>query len=728
MTKVLLTSEEINETHLRFAEIKALCSFGLSSDEMIKLDQAFEMALNSQPNQRRLSGEPYLYHSLSVARIVIEEFHMGGISVVCALLHDALKYSDIKIEEIYDRFGKTVGDIIKGLARIESLYSRKATLHADNYIKLLLNLSNDVRIILVKLADRLDNMRTLEVVDPETRKQVAIETSRLYAPIAHRLGLYNVKNELEELSMKFSEPEIYNSIHKKLQATEKDRNTYINKFTEPLSKALLQEGMAFNLKKRIKSVSSIWRKMQVQKVEFDEVYDLFAIRIILESKPERKKDDCWKAYSIVTNLYQPNPNRLRDWISSPKESGYESLHTTVIGPDGKWVEVQIRTRRMDEIAEKGFAAHWKYKEKSKTEDSGNWLLKVRDILENPVFEPDRIDDAKKELYSDKIFAFTPQGDLKKLNNGDTILDFAFQIHSKVGYSCTGAKVNGRIVSLKYKILNGDTIEILTSKNQRPKQDWLKWVNSTRTISKIKRALKEDIFRQADEGKEFLKKKLSQWKIDFDDQVLLKLQKFADCEEPVALYQKIANEEISIQEIKQFLADNLRDEKLHSTHLPEIKPYVPTEKIHSEGIRLVVDHNPEIREYLFAKCCNPIQGEPVFAFVTVNKGITIHRMNCPNAPQMKMRFNYRVLSAEWRKDTEISTILKLNILGSDRIGILNSITNVISSELNVNMVNLSVRKQDGNFVADIDLQIEKQLSADSIVEKLRRIPGIKKVSR
>ncbi|MBU0764441.1 MAG: RelA/SpoT family protein, partial [Bacteroidetes bacterium] len=706
-----------------------ICSRTLNENELQVIRKAFYLSLSVHKDMRRISGEPYIYHSLEVARIVIEEMNLGGVSVVCALLHDVTKYTDISADRIRSEFGPVTGDIINGLARIEGLYTQKVTLHADNFIRLLLNLANDVRIILVKLADRLHNMRTLAVLAPEKQKKVAIETSHLYAPIAHRLGLYNIKTELDELSMKYSEPEIYHSIEKKLVETEADRTKYINRFIAPIRKELDNHGFRYDIKGRSKSVHSIWRKMKQQQVEFNEVYDLFAIRLILDSSPEDEKEDCWKVYSLITNLYQPNPKRLRDWISAPKNSGYESLHTTVIGPEGRWVEVQIRTLRMDEVAEKGHAAHWKYKKTAGEEETGEWLAKIREILENPQPETHRLDEAKGELYSESIFVFTPQGDLKKLSSGATVLDFAYAVHTRVGDTCTGAKVNDRIVPLKHKLTNGDQVEILTSKNQKPKQDWLKWVSGPRSKSKIKRALKDIKFREAESGKDLLKKKLRQLKIGFNDENIQKLVRHFRLSDPVELYQYFATEKIDSGFLKDLLVSPVMEENLASVLRPEIDRLQKSKTWTGSGSLLVIDDNPGLTDYCLARCCSPGPGAGIFGFVTVKKGITIHRKDCPNAVQMRGKYPYRMIKAEWATEKQASDFLtSIRIIGKDEVGMLNTISSVISNDMKVNMRSLNVRSEGRNFMGEIELLIHDDAYLDVLIRKLQKIKGVQKVVR
>ncbi|PLW99086.1 MAG: RelA/SpoT family protein [Marinilabiliales bacterium] len=721
-----LTTRDREQIIEHFNSLKELC-LTFSEDDQLEIQKAFNMAYDAHEDTRRLSGEPYIVHSIEVAKILRSELNLESTSVICGVLHDITKYTSVELDEIQDQFGEAASHIIAGLKKIEGLYTQKASLHADNFIKLLLNLSNDVRIILVKLADRLHNMRTLWAVDMDVQEKVALETKKLYAPIAHRLGLYRIKVELEELSMKYSESDIYHSIQNKLKETRDDLDEYIQKFISPINKELDKQGFKFDIKGRVKAISSIWKKMQAQEVDFSEVYDLFAIRIILHSKPEKEKDDCWKVYSIITNKYQPNPKRLRDWISAPKSSGYESLHTTVLGPENKWVEVQIRTQRMDEIAEKGYAAHWIYKKTGSQDDRAGWLHQIREILEKPQPEVKKISEAKEELYSDKIFVFTPQGDLIALAAGATVLDFAYAVHTKVGHTCTGAKVNNTIVPLKHVLSNGEQVEILTGKNQKPKLDWLNWVSSPRSKAKIKRALKDIEYQQAETGRDILKHKLGQINIAFNDEVVKKLIKHFNRENQHDLYQAIATDKITLSELKEAIVDDKPQKSLP----PIVKrTAAKTSDIHKTNERhLVVDENPSIRDFQLAKCCKPIPGDKVFAFVTVNKGINIHRDNCPNAVQMKELYPYRILQADWQLVDETQDFIAfVKVSGSDKVGMLTEISQIISSEMNINMRNLSFTGEDDKFIGHIELFVKDQKHLDGLIARIKTIDGVEKVQR
>lgn len=722
-----LTKQEDIQVRTAFADLmeKHAKLFSAEEEEMVR--RAFALAVDSHLGMRRISGEPYVAHSISVARIVVEEMNLDAVSVVCALLHDVTKYTSIDLAEIDSAFDSKIQSVIKGLNKIEGLYTQRVSLHADSFIKLLLNLSSDVRIILIKLADRLDNMRTLEVVEPEIRKKVALETQLLYAPIAHRLGLYRIKTELEELSMKFSEPEIYRSIDSNLEQNRDELQDYIKSFINPIETELKKQGLKFEIKGRLKSISSIWKKMRKQQVEFSEVYDLFAIRIILDSIDEREKDECWRVYSIIANLYQPNPKRLRDWISAPKNNGYESLHTTVIGPKGRWVEVQIRSKRMDIIAEKGHAAHWKYKGGKAEGVKTSWLEEIRSILETPDVQSQRIDEAKGELYSSKIFVFTPLGDIKNLSEGATVLDFAYSVHSKVGDTCTGAKVNGKIVPIKHKLSNGDQIEILTSKNQHPKQDWLNIVSSPRAKAKIKRALKDIEYSQSVLGRDLIKYKLSQLKVEFSDAVIRKIYKHYNFENQHELYHAFATNRIQPSDIKDILNDTLKPVK-------EPPPVVLPKKKQEQHVLaadnlLLIDNDPEIRDFRMASCCNPLPGDPVFAFITVNKGITVHRNSCPNASQMRAHYSYRILPAQWGgSDLLDDVIVKLKLSGSDQLGMLNTLSGVIANDVKTNIKAINIQSKSDRFEGVIELFIKDKNHLDLVIQKIKKIKGIEKVIR
>jgi len=647
----------VTETNRRikiiYHDLLRLCSPFIRKKEIPKLRAAYELVLDFHKTDWEQTGEEHLYHSIEVAKIVLKELNLGITSVICALLHNVVDNEKISISDIRKKFGDEVAVIVEGYIKISDLKTEKISVHSENFRKLYLSLIKDIRVILIKLAHRLHDMRFYEELPGYKQEKFLQEVNHLYIPIAHRLGLYNIKTELEELWMRHTYPGIYTTIAKKIRNSRTKQKVFIQDFTRPIERELLKQKFDFEIKGRPKSTHSIWRKMKKQDVEFDEVYDLFAIRIIINTNKKKEKADCWRAYSIVTDIYQPNPKRLRDWISSPKASGYESLHTTVIGPSGKWVEVQLRSARMDEIAEQGLAAHWKYKEGGGKKGQEEWMNKIREVIESPESETlEKSKLSKIELYSDKIFVFTPEGDLKKLPKGSTILDFAYEIHTSVGNMCNGARVNNKIVPIRYILRNGDKVEIITSKNQKPKLDWLNFVNTNKAKSKIKRAIKEEKYQEAEIGKEMLRRKLRNRKIQFNDTIIDKLIKQYKLKSSVDLYYLIAIEKIDLADIKKLISEDTN--VALKTSEKEILAEPNKEIKHREDKNkdfMLIDDSIDNLNYELANCCNPIPGDAVFGFVTVGKGITIHRINCPNAAQLLSKYNYRVIDVKWRKTDE-----------------------------------------------------------------------------
>ncbi len=690
---------------------------------------AFEMAVEAHKEMRRKSGEPYIYHPIAVAQIVAEEIGLGTTSIICALLHDTVEDTDITLQDVEREFGKTVAKIIDGLTKLSGLHNKSSSQQAENFRKMLLTLTDDVRVILVKLADRLHNMRTLDSMAKEKQLKIASETQYLYAPLAHRLGLYAIKSELEDLAMKYLEPDLYKMIARKLRETKAKRDKFIRDFITPLKKELESQGFQFEIKGRPKSIFSIGNKIKKQNISFEEVYDLFAIRVILDSEGEQEKQDCWRVYSIVTDYYPPNPNRLRDWISTPKANGYESLHTTVMSPSGKWVEVQIRTRRMDELAEKGLAAHWKYK--TNTADSGldEWLEKIREALENP--EPNAlefIDDFKLQLYAKEIFIFTPKGDLIKLPGGSTALDFAFEIHSDLGAKCIGAKVNHKIVPLSYELQNGDQVEIITSNIQKPNPDWLKFVITAKAKSKIKQLLKENRRKEAEHGKEIFERKMRNARLEINGDVINKLLKHFRLQYAHDLYYMIAIEKIDWVTIKQVLSEDGIPEKRENRINESNFESVVKSRSGKNDEWLVIDDKIDRIDYSLANCCTPIPGDDIFGFITVSEGIKIHRVNCPNAVDLLSKYGYRVVKAKWTGQQEVSFLAGIRIEGIDDIGIISGISQVISNDLKVNMRSISVISNDGMFEGKLMVYVHDTRHLESLMKKLLTVKGVLKVSR
>ena len=702
----------------------------LQKGDKKEIRKAFDMALESHKDMRRKSGEPYIYHPIAVAQIAAEEIGLGTTSIVCALLHDVVEDTDITLEYIEREFGKKTAKIIDGLTKISGVFDTNSSLQAENFRKMLLTLADDVRVILIKLADRLHNMRTMDFMPRHKQLKIASETIYLYAPLAHRLGLYAIKSELEDLSMKYLEPETYKFIAKKLNEKKAERNMFIKKFVEPIDEIIHEQELIADVYGRPKSIHSIWNKMKKKNIPFEEVYDLFAIRIILDSAYENEKADCWKAYSIVTDLYRPNPDRLRDWVSSPKGNGYESLHTTVMGPRGQWVEVQIRTQRMNEIAEKGFAAHWKYKESSNDNGLDQWIQKVREMLNNPEANAlDFLDDFKMNLFSDEIFIFTPKGALIQLPLGATALDFAFEIHTDVGATCIGAKVNHKLVPISYKLQNGDQVEIITSSKQTPKEDWLNIVVTAKAKSKIKSSLKEEKRKIAEAGKEILERKLKSLKITYNTDNIQKISYFFKLPSTQELFVNVALGKIELKDIKEYLSSEKEIEN-RSPERPEnlTVDMVKTKMKGSENDILLIGEDLQKIDYTLAACCNPIPGDDVFGFVTVSEGIKIHRTNCPNAAQLMANYGYRIVKAKWNKQQELTFLTGLRIVGIDDVGLINNITKVISNDFKVNMRSITVDTNEGIFDGSIMIFVNDTEHLENLIKNLLQVKGVTGVTR
>jgi GTP pyrophosphokinase len=694
--------------------------------------KAFDVAVEAHKDMRRKSGEPYIYHPIAVARIVSEEIGLGTTSVVCALLHDTVEDTHITLQDVEDLFGPKPRRIIDGLTKIPEIFDENSSIQAENFRKMILTISDDIRVVLIKLADRLHNMRTLGSMPPEKRLKIASETKFLYAPLAHRLGLYSIKSELEDLAFKHTQPEIYGEIDNKLKSTQDVRNRFIRRFVNPIRESLLHEGYIFDIKARTKSISSIWRKMQQKEIPFDEVYDLFAVRIIVDTPAELEKPDCWRIYSIVTDFYQPSPDRLRDWISTPRANGYESLHTTVMSPQGKWVEVQIRSKRMDEIAEKGLAAHYKYKE-DKNEDSkfDRWLAEVRDLMENPDFSAmDFVNEFKMNLFAEEIYVFTPKGQLRVLPNEATILDFAYDIHTEIGNTCIGAKVNNKLVPLSYQLSNGDQVEIITSKKQKPVDDWLKFVISARAKQKIKTALAEEKKIIAFDGKEILERKLKQFNVKFTKENISVLEKFYGFVSAQELYFRVAKSKVDLGKIREIEVNNghlsLEKKGLNGPkdkHELDVYP-----KINKKEDVIIIGEDFKNIQYRLAKCCNPIPGDEVFGFITINEGIKIHRNNCANAEHLMSKMAYRLVKSRWKNQELIAHIASIRLIGIDNIGIVNLITEIISHQHNVNMKSISFDANDGIFEGRIKVLVYDKDHLEQLTNQFELIEGVKRVER
>lgn len=721
---------EKKEIIRRYKKLISSIKRKITPEERKNIRKAFDLAVKAHANIRRKSGEPYIYHPIAVAQICAEEMGLGDTSIICALLHDTVEDTDITLEDIEKIFGKKVATIINGLTKISTVLDKNQSVQAENFRKVLLAMAEDVRVILIKIADRLHNMRTLEYTSKEQQIKIASETLFLYAPLAHRLGLNSIKTELEDLGLKYTNPEAYHEIAEKLKETEEERKKYIQKFIQPIKKALEEKKFKFRIFGRPKSIYSIYNKMQKKKVSFEEIYDLFAIRIVIDSEPENEKSDCWEVYSIVTDIYHPFPDRLRDWISTPKSNGYESLHTTVMGPEGKWVEVQIRTTRMDELAEKGYAAHWKYKESSQDRESKveEWLRKVREALENP--DPDAlefIDDFKLNLFSDEIYVFTPRGDMKTLPAGATALDFAFEIHTKIGEHAIGAKVNQKLVPLSYVLQSGDQVEILTSSKQKANEDWLKFVVTARAKSKIKAALKEQRKQIAEQGKELFKKKLQKIDLPYDSETINEMVSFFKLPNVTELYYRVAVGNIDLPDLKSFKKyKETKPQKTNDKNTDKIETIIT--RTRGKGDLLVIGDKMEQLDYKLSPCCNPIPGDDVFGFITTDEGIKIHRVNCPNAIHLLSRYAYRVVKAKWVNEHLLSFLAGIKVKGIDKLGLVNEITRVISAEHQVNMRSIKFDTEDGIFEGEITVYVHDTKHLNRLIKNLKKVEGVTSVER
>ncbi len=735
LPKYNLTEEQEKKEILRYyrALLRSLRHKLKRGDkEMVR--HAFEMAADAHKTMRRKSGEPYILHPLAVAMICVEEIGLGVRSTICSLLHDTVEDTDITLEDVEHEFGYEIARIVNGLTKISSVIDASSSQQAENFKKILLTLTDDPRVILIKLADRLHNMRTLDYMKREKQLKIASETVWVYAPLAHRMGLYKIKTELEDLSMKYLEPQEYKAIATKLSETKRERTRYINEFIRPIKEKLLAGGFDFEIYGRPKSIHSIWNKIKKKGVDFEEVYDLFAIRVILNSPPEKEKEDCWKVYSMITDEYTPSPERLRDWLSNPKSNGYEALHTTVMGPQGKWVEVQIRTQRMNEIAEKGLAAHYKYKEGSNDEDRfDKWFGQIREMISTQDTDSvDFLQDFKLSFLAEEIYVYTPKGDVKMLPVGCTALDFAFAIHSAVGSKCIGAKVNHKLVSINHKLHSGDQIEIITSSKQKPTEDWLNFVVTAKAKSKIKDALKEEKRTIAEDGKAFAQRKVEGIGAAFTQGNIEELVAFYKLNSQLDLFYAIAIKQIDLKELKDFhvLGDRLEAPKPQKPSFEtktefDVKPH-HTNKKDSELI--IFGESSDRIMYTLARCCNPIPGDDVFGFVSTGKGLIIHRTNCPNATQMMANYGHRIVKTKWAKNKEISFLTGLKIVGMDDVGVINKITNIISGDMRINIAALTIESGEGLFEGTVKVFVHDKEELDELVDRLKKLNGIQEVER
>ncbi|MFN8239612.1 MAG: RelA/SpoT family protein [Bacteroidales bacterium] len=724
-------SEELREQKI-YSMYKALlvaCRNSVPAEELPLVRKALKYLIDTAGETKTISGELLVNHSLNVARFIAADLGLGTTTVIGALLHDTPGLQGFEKKTIHDDFGVQVALILEGFSKITSIDSRQSSYQAENFRKLLLSLADDVRVIIIKLVERLEDMRNLDNVVDKERLTIASETYFLYAPIAHRLGFYNLKSELEDLSVKYLEPEQYTAIGEKLKQTASSRNKLIREFLEPIKKKLDRQGIRYAIKSRTKSIHSIMLKMKKQGVEFEEVFDIFAIRIIIDSKPETEKSDCWQVYSLVTDLYKPNPSRMRDWISLPKSSGYESLHTTVMGPRGRWVEVQIRSLRMDEVAEKGLAAHYRYKGLRSESSLDSWLTRMREILETSAKDDSSfIDHIRSGLYSDEIFVFTPKGDLRQLQAGATVLDFAFEIHTQVGSTCVGGKVNGKNVTIRHILQNGDQVSVLTSRNQKPKRDWLSFVVTSKARTRIKQVLNEEKALAASEGKEVLMRRLKNWKIAYGDAVISKLQSHYQLKTAQDLYFLIATEKIDLLEIKEILLKPVEQAEQSQTGFTGPEKDL-TELAGSQfSDFLIIEDKIEGLDYKLSKCCSPVFGDRIFGFVTISEGIKIHRAGCPNAQNMIARYPYRIVAARWTHVKNMPSFrAAVKISGIEDLGIVNRIADIIA-EYKVSLRSFNYTMDEGLFEGVLYIMVPNNNVLQGIIKKIISIKGVLRAIR
>ena len=729
------TQEEHKQLILLYKRLLRLSKDTLQKDDCHKLKTHLVKAMAEGTIPRNVFQMNPIIKDMQTAVIVAEEIGMRRASILGIMLHESVKYNLCSLESVKEEYGEDVAGIIRGLVKINELYSKSPIIESENFRNLLLSFAEDMRVILIIIADRVNLMRQIKnSPNEEARLEVANEAAYLYAPLAHKLGLYKLKSELEDLSLKYTQHDVYYHIKEKLNATKQARDRYIEAFIEPIRKKLEDAGLKFHMKGRTKSIHSIYQKMKKQGCPFEGVYDLFAIRIILDSPLEKEKQECWQAYSIVTDMYLPNPKRLRDWLSVPKSNGYESLHITVMGPEGKWVEVQIRTERMDEIAEKGLAAHWRYKGIKGESGLDEWLNSIRETLENSDSDMEAMDQFKLDLYKDEVFVFTPKGDLYKLPQGATVLDFAFSIHSNLGCRCTGTRVNGKNVQLRQKLNSGDQVEIMTSNTQTPKRDWLTFVTTSKARNKIRQALKEIAARQTQFAKETLERKFKNRKLEYDEAILMRLIRKLGFKTVTDFYQSIANESMDVNDI----IDKYLDMQKRETEQREEISYrsaegfnmqQPTDAKDYKDDVLVIDRNLKGLDFTLARCCNPIYGDEVFGFVSINGGIKIHRCDCPNAKEMRSRFPYRIVKARWAGKSQGKQYpITLRIIGHDDIGIVTNITAIINKENNILLRSISIDSHDGLFSGMLTVTVDDNAKLESLIKKIKTVKGVKQVNR
>jgi len=732
--KLVFTTEEKDTTEGLLSKLLANDANGFQTDDAEKLRQHIDEYIASGMLQRNIFGLNPIVHALETAEIAFDEIGLKRDAIIAIVLYTGIVADLSDITKVEKDFGRGVAQIIHGLVKVQELYKRTPVVESENFRNLLISFAEDMRVILIMIADRVNLMRQVRDTDnEEARLEVAQEASYLYAPLAHKLGLYKLKSELEDLSLKYLEHDAYYMIKDKLNATKKSRDSYIERFITPIQQRLEEVGLHFHMKGRTKSIHSIWQKMKKQKCNFEGIYDLFAIRIIIDSPVDKEKMQCWQAYSIVTDMYMPNPKRLRDWLSVPKSNGYESLHITVLGPENKWVEVQIRTERMDEIAEKGLAAHWRYKGIKGESGIDEWLSNIRAALENND-DLQLMDQFKMGLYEDEVFVFTPKGELLKFPKGANILDFAYRIHSGIGNKCVGGKINGKNVSFRAELKSGDEVEVVTQSNQTPKQEWVNIVKTPRAKAKIKLALKDTIAKDTVYAKELLERRLKNRKIEFEESTMMHLIKRMGFKVATDFYKQIADEKLDVNEvIEKYVEVRDYDQNLNAPQITrsatEFSYDNPDEEIaRNNDDVLVIDRNLKGVDYSLAKCCQPIYGDPVFGFVTVSGGIKIHRTSCPNAPELRKRFGYRIVKARWSGKSAGQYSITIKVVGNDDLGIVNNITSIISKEEKIVMRSINIDSHDSLFDGTIVVQLEDVSKLEALMKKLRTVKGVKQVSR
>ena len=736
MEKFRFTTEEKEETLSLYQKVRELLDDSVSESDVTHMRHHLMNAIESHQMHRNVFGLNPILLSFQTAQLVVEEIGLRRDAVIAVLLRPSVEEGYLTIDDVQADYGESVARILRGLQRIQQLYKKNPVVESENFRNLLLSFAEDMRVILIMIADRVNLMRQIRDVPDEVsiqKKEVSQEAAYLYAPLAHKLGLYKLKSELEDLSLKYLEHDAYYHIKDKLSETKKNRDAYIDRFIKPIDQRLKEAGLKFHIKGRTKSIHSIWQKMKKQKCTFEGVYDLFAIRIIIDTPIEKEKMQCWQAFAIVTSMYQPNPRRLRDWLSVPKSNGYESLHITVLGPEQKWVEVQIRTERMDEVAERGVAAHWRYKGIKGDAGMDEWLTNIRTMLETSD-GLEAMDQFKMDLYEDEVFVFTPKGDLFKFPKGATVLDFAYHIHSNIGNQCTGARINGKVVTLRQQLQSGDQVEIMTSGNQKPKQDWLNVVKTSRAKSKIRLALKETQVKEGLFAKEMLERKFKNRKLEMDESIMQVLIRKLGFKEVSDFYRQIASGELDVNHVIDRYAElQLGDQPVTGNNVAESaanfvldESRLPANAIQDDV--LVIDRNLKGIDYQLARCCQPIYGDKVFGFVTISGGIKIHRDDCPNAPELRKRFGYRIVKAKWSGKGASQYAITLRVIGNDDIGIVNNLTSIISKDEKLVLRSINIDSHDGLFSGNLTIMIDDNTRLEALLRKLRAVKGVKQIER